>query len=117
MKQFRLGIAAVVALGAAGFATGAATAAPITVDLLARHADSGVVQVQYDPYYNQHAERWRERDAWQAERLRNRDAWQAERFRQRDAWRAERFRERDAWRDWRRERRAQWREERSWNGW
>jgi hypothetical protein len=108
MKQFRLGIAAVVALGAAGFATGAATAAPITVDLLARHADSGVVQVQYDPYYNQHAERWRERDVWQAERLRNRDAWQAERFR-----------ERDAWRDWRRERRAQWREERwrSRNGW
>ncbi|KFC64951.1 hypothetical protein FG93_04973 [Bosea sp. LC85] len=114
MKQVRLGIAAVVALGAAGFATGAATA-PITVDLLVRHADSSVVQVQYDHYYNPYsdpswrAERLRNRDAWRAERLRNRDAWRAERFHERDAWRAERWRERNAWRAWR--------EERSWNGW
>lgn len=115
MKQFCLGIAAVVALGAAGLVTGAATAAPISVDLLARHANSGVVQVQYDQYYNSYsdpywrAERLRERDAWRAERLRNRDAWRAERLRNRDAWRAERWRERNAWRAWR--------EERSWNGW
>lgn len=115
MKRFCLGIAAVVALATAGFATGSVKAAPITVDLLARNADSGVVQVQYDPYYD--AERWHNRDAWRAERLRQRDAWRAERFRQRDAWRAERFRERDAWRDWRQARRAQWRQERYWNGW
>lgn len=111
MQQYRLGIAAVVALGAAGFARGAATAAPITVDLLARHADSNVVQVQYDPYYDQYAERLRNRDAWRAERLYNRDAWRAERLRNRDAWRAERWRERNARREWREER---WRYR---NGW
>jgi hypothetical protein len=123
MKQFRLGIAAVAALVAAGFTTGAANAAPITVDLLAGAADSSLVQVQYDPYYysdsDWRSERWRNREAWRAERLRERDAWRAERLRNRDAWRAERFRERDAWRDWRQARGAQWREERRhyWNGW
>jgi hypothetical protein len=107
LKQFRLGISAVVALGAAGFATGAATAAPITGDLLARHADSSVVQVQYDPYYDPYSDPY----------------WRAERWRDRSAWRAERWRERSAWREWRwrseQARRAQWREERrrDWNGW
>ncbi|QEL23619.1 hypothetical protein FQV39_14275 [Bosea sp. F3-2] len=102
MKQYRLGIAALAAFGAAGFAMEAATAAPITVDLRARHADSAVVQVQYDPYWRE--ERLRNRDAWREERLRNRDAWREERFRERDAWRADRWRERNAWREWREER-------------
>jgi len=109
MKQYRLGIAALLAFGAAGFATGAATAAPITVDLLASHADSGVVQIQYDssyPYWRE--ERLRNRDAWREERLRNRDAWRAERLRERDAWRADRWRERQAWREWREERSYGW---------
>jgi hypothetical protein len=107
MKQFRLGIAAVVALGVAGFATGAATAAPITVDRLARHADSGVVQVQYDPHSNPY---------WRAKRWRERSDRREERWRERSDRRAERWREHSTKREWRWRRehvhRAQRREER-----
>lgn len=114
MNRYRLGIVAFVALGGAAFATGAATAAPVAVDLLATDAEPSVVQAQYDPYYSDpygRGDRLRYRDAWREERLRNRDAWRAERIRERDAWRAERWRERRAWREWREDR---WR---SRNGW
>lgn len=101
MKQYHLSIAALVALGAAGFG-GAATAVPITAGLVVSQAD-GPVHVQYDSY-SWREERLRNRDAWREDRLRNRDAWRAERLRERDAWRADRWRERNAWREWREER-------------